>query len=129
MVLSEIVRMPEVSTPAACLAIRKESATGRRMFRWRKIADMPRTNLAHAARWSQFLFLAIASCWASNLARAQSSGSQSSTDNQPWTATTHLNSNNANPTHATESHAQSGNRTLDTRSLQHPASKHQYKPY
>src|SRR5260370_32748181 len=106
MVLSEIGRMPEVSMPAACLAIRKESGTGRRTFRRRKIADMPGTNLAHAARWSQFLFLAIASCWASNLARAQISDSHSSTDTQSWTATTDLNSNNANPTRATESHAQ-----------------------
>src|SRR5258708_32939729 len=118
MVLSEIVRMPEVSMPAACLAIRKESATGRRMFRRRKIADMLRTNLAHAARWSQFLFLAIASCWASNLARAQSSDSQSYTDHQSWTAATDLNSNNANPTRATENHAQTGNPTLETPSLQ-----------
>src|SRR5258708_2175933 len=111
------------------LQFEKESGTGRRMLRGRKIADMPGTNLAHAARWSQFLFLAIASCWASNLARAQSSGSQSSTDNQPWTATTDLNSNNANPTRATESHAQSGNRTLDTRSLQRRGSNGEYEPY
>src|SRR5258708_28809219 len=128
MVLSEIVR-PEVSMPAACLAIRKESATGRRTFRRRKIADMPGTNLAHAARWSQFLFLAIASCWASNLARAQSPDSHSSTDNQSWTATTDLNSNNANPTRATESHAQSGNRALDIRSLQRRGSNGDYEPY
>jgi hypothetical protein len=129
MVLSEILRMPEVSMPAACLAIRKESGTGRRMFRRRKIADMPTTNLAHAARWSQFLFLAIASCWAWNLAPAQSSDSQSSTDNQLWTATTDLNSNNANPTRSTESHAQSGNRTLDTHSLQRRSSNGDYEPY
>jgi len=90
---------------------------------------MPGTNLAHAARWSQFLFLAIASCWASNLARAQSSVSQSSTDNQSWTATTDLNSNNANPTRATESHAQSGNRTLETHSLQRRGSNGDYEPY
>src|SRR5260370_36204643 len=94
-----------------------------------KMAAGPRPNLAHAARWSHFLFLAIASCWASNLARAQSSGSQSSTDNQPWTATTDLNSNNANPTRATESHAQSGNRTLDTRSLQRRGSNGEHQPY
>ncbi len=99
------------------------------MLRRRKIADMPRPNLAHAARWSQFLFLAIASCWTSNLTRAQSSGSQSSTDNQPWTATTDLNSNNANPTRATESHAQSGNRTLETHSLQRRGSNGDYEPY
>src|SRR6266852_963337 len=129
MVLSEIVRMPEVSMPAACLAIRKESGTGRRMFRRRKIADMPRTNLARAARWSQFLFLVIASCWASTLVRAQSSDSQSSTENQSWTAATDLNSNNANPTRATESHAQSGNRTLDARSLQRRGSNGEYEPY
>ena len=90
---------------------------------------MPTKNLAHAARWSQFLFLAIASCWASNLVRAQSSDSQSSTDNQSWTATTDLDSNNANPTRATERHAQTGNRTLDTHSLQRRGSNGEYEPY
>ncbi len=99
------------------------------MFRRRKIADMPRTNLARAARWSQFLFLVVASCWASNLVRAQSSDSQSSTENQSWTATTDLDSNNANPTRATESHAQRGNRTLDTHSLRRRGSNGDYEPY
>jgi hypothetical protein len=90
---------------------------------------MPTTNLAHAARWSQFLFLAIASCWASSLARAQGSDPQSSAQNQSWTATTDLNSNNANPTRSTESHTQSGNRTLDTHSLQRRGSNGDFEPY
>jgi hypothetical protein len=56
---------------------------------------------------------------------------QSSDPSQPqsWTSTTELNSNNANPTRSSESHTQSGNRTVDTNSLQRRGSNGDFEPY
>jgi hypothetical protein len=81
------------------------------------------------ARFSRLLPV-IAVCFASRLALgAQTSDSQSPETNQSWTATTDLNNNNANPTRTTESHSQSGNRTLDTHSLQRRNSNGEFEPY
>jgi hypothetical protein len=44
-------------------------------------------------------------------------------------ASSELNSNNANPTRRTESHTQSGTRTLDTKSLQRRGSNGDFEPY
>jgi len=60
---------------------------------------------------------------------AQTPDTQPSTQDQSWTATTDLNSNNANPTRTTESHTQSGNRTVDTHTLQRLGSSGRYEPY
>lgn len=56
---------------------------------------------------------------------------QSSDPGQPqsWTSTTDLNSNNANPTRSSETHTQSGNRTVDTKSLQRRGSNGDFEPY
>ena len=70
----------------------------------------------------------MAFCLSSSLARAQTSDLQASED-QSWTTTSDLNSNNANPTRSTESHTQSGNRTVDTKSLQRRGSNGGFEPY
>ena len=86
---------------------------------------MSATNLSRVARLT---LMAIAVCLGSSLAlRAQTDSPPGA--NQSWTATTDLNSNNANPTRTTESHTQSGNRTLDTHSLQRRGANGDYEPY
>ncbi|HWY21158.1 MAG TPA: hypothetical protein VNX26_08060 [Candidatus Acidoferrum sp.] len=90
---------------------------------------MPTTTISRAARWGQWIFLAIALCFFSSVARTQTPDSQSAPGNQSWTATTDLNSNNANPIRTTASHTQSGNRTLDTNTLQRRGSNGEYEPY
>jgi hypothetical protein len=91
---------------------------------------MPKANVSRAARLSLLILLAIALCWVSGLAlSAQTADTQSPPQDQPWTATTDLKSNNANPTRTAESHTQSGNRTLDTHSLQRRGSNGDYEPY
>jgi hypothetical protein len=49
--------------------------------------------------------------------------------NKAWTATTELQSDNANPTRTVESHTQNGNRTVDNQSLQRRGSDGQFEPY
>jgi hypothetical protein len=91
---------------------------------------MPKANVSRIARLSLLILLAIALCCVSGLPlSAQTADTQSSPQDQSWTATTDLNSNNANPTRTTESHTQSGNRTLDTHSLQRRGSIGDYEPY
>jgi hypothetical protein len=85
------------------------------------------TTICQTARLTLFLLAAL--CFFPSLAPAQASDPQSTPENQSWTATTDLNSNNANPTRSTESHTQSGNRTLDTHSLQRRGSNGDYEPY
>lgn len=90
---------------------------------------MPRADISGVA---ELLSLALAAvlCFApSGALLAQTSDSQSSAQSQSWTATTDLNSNNANPTRSTESHTHSGNRTVDTRSRQRLGSDGQFEPY
>jgi len=90
---------------------------------------MPRTDISGVAEL-QSLALAAVLCFApSGALLAQTSDNQSSAQSQSWTATTDLNSNNANPTRSTESHTQNGNRTVDTRSLQRLGSDGQFEPY
>jgi hypothetical protein len=93
-----------------------------------KIRGMPGTSNSCAARWNQPLLLLMALCLSSSFARAQASDPQT-TPSQSWTATSDLNSNNANPTRSTESHHQSGNRTLDTKSIQRQVSNGNFEPY
>lgn len=104
------------------------------MTRWtlrvreQKIRSMPRTNIFRSARWTRPLLLLTALCLSPSLAQAQASDPQT-TQSQSWTATSDLNSNNANPMRSTESHHQSGNRTLDTKSLQRRGSNGDFEPY
>jgi len=85
-------------------------------------------NPSRVLRSSQLVFLAIGVCLGSSL-WAQTSDSQSSDANKSWTATTDLNSDNANPTRTIESHTQSGNRTVDTHSIQRRGSSGDFEGY
>lgn len=61
---------------------------------------------------------------------AQTSDSRTTEDpNQSWTATTDLKGNNVNPTRITESHTQTGDRALDTQSIQIRGFYGRFEPY
>jgi hypothetical protein len=83
------------------------------------------TTLSRVARPITYLLL-LPLCFSRSLVFGQSSETQ---QNQSWTSTTDLNSNNANPTRRSESHTQSGNRTIDTKSLQRRGSNGDFEPY
>jgi hypothetical protein len=72
---------------------------------------------------------AISVSLVSGFAFSQTSDSQTGEANKSWTSTTDLQSNGANPTRTTESHTQSGNRTLDNQSVQRRGSNGQFEPY
>jgi hypothetical protein len=59
--------------------------------------------------------------------------SAQSSDTQPtpqsWTDTSDLHTDGANPTHVTESHSQSGNRTVDHQSIERLGADGNYEPY
>jgi hypothetical protein len=74
------------------------------------------------------LLVALAICFGSSLV-LWAQNSDSASGDQSSMAITDLNSNNANPTRAVESHTQSGNRTLDTHSLQRRGADGQFEPY
>jgi hypothetical protein len=59
---------------------------------------------------------------------AQTSDSRS-VENKSWTATTDLKGNNLNPERIVESHSQTGNQTLDERSVQIRGSDGHFEPY
>jgi hypothetical protein len=91
---------------------------------------MPTTNVSGDAGWSRLWLPAIALYFVFSLPlSAQTTDTQAPAQDQSWTATTDLGSNNANPTRSTESHIQTGNRTLDTRSLQRRGSNGDFEPY
>ena len=73
--------------------------------------------------------LLVAVCCASKVTVSAQTPDQTTGPNQTWTATSDLNSNNANPTRTTESHTRNGNRTVDTHSLQRRGSDGQFEPY
>jgi len=73
--------------------------------------------------------LVVAVCCASNVTGSAQTPDQTTGPNQTWTATSDLNSNNANPTRTTETHTRNGNRTVDTHSLQRRGSDGQFEPY
>ena len=74
--------------------------------------------------------LAITAYFCCSLALwAQTSDSQSDEGNKFWTATTDSNSENAEPIRTTESHTQSGNRTLDKQLVERRGSDGGFVPY
>jgi hypothetical protein len=83
----------------------------------------------------RLMLLAIAAYFCSSLALwAQTSTSQTddaskSGSSTNWTATTESHSDNAEPLRTTESHTQSGNRTLDKQSVQRRGSDGSFEPY
>jgi len=60
---------------------------------------------------------------------AQTSDSPDGTSDKSWTATTDSKEDYANPTRTLESHTQSGNRTVDVRSLQTRGADGDFQPY
>ena len=82
------------------------------------------------ARLGQLMLLAIGIYFCSSPALwAQTSDSEREAASNSWTATTETQSGNINPTRNSESHTQSGNRTLDKQSLQRRGSDGQFEPY
>jgi hypothetical protein len=60
---------------------------------------------------------------------AQTSDSQSDVTSKSWTRTADLQSGGANPTRTVESHSQSGNRTVDSQSIQRRGADGDFEPY
>jgi hypothetical protein len=83
----------------------------------------------------RLMLLAIAAYFCSSLALwAQTSTSQTDDASKSgsaasWTATRESHSDNAEPLRTTESHTQSGNRTLDKQSVQRRGSDGSFEPY
>jgi hypothetical protein len=68
-------------------------------------------------------------CCALSLLAQTSDSTMTDQRNNSWTATTDSKGNNLNPTRIIESHSQSGNRTLDERSVQVRGSGGHFEPY
>jgi hypothetical protein len=82
-----------------------------------------------SASFGSSLLLVISTCCCFTLALwAQSSDSQANT-NQSWTDTSESQSGNTSPIRTVESHTQSGNRTVDSQSIQRLGSDGNYEPY
>src|SRR5208282_1689452 len=95
-----------------------------------RLSSNGRYRPSRAIRLSQFMLLAITAYFCSSLALwAQTSDSQTDEANKSWTATTDSHSENADPIRTTESHTQSGNRTLDRQSVQRRGSDGLFEPY
>ena len=76
------------------------------------------------------MLFAIAACFCCSLAVwAQTSDSQGDGANKSWTTTTETNGENAEPLRTVETHAQSGNRTLDKQMVQRRAMDGGFVPY
>jgi hypothetical protein len=60
---------------------------------------------------------------------AETSDSQTDDADKSWTATTESQSDNVNPTRTTESHTRTGNRTLDSQSVQRRGLDGHFEPY
>ena len=95
-----------------------------RWARGRQRSDLyPR--MSCVAPWIRSLLPAVGMFFCFSLAlSAQTAGSDNS-----WTATSDSQSDNANPTRTTESHTQSGNRTVDKQSIQRRDSDGQFEAY
>lgn len=95
---------------------------------------MPRMRLSNVyARlrcFSRIALLTAGVCLASSvLLRAQSSDPQTTDTDKPWTTTTETQPENANPTRTTESHTQSGNRTIDKQSTERLGMDGHFEPF
>ena len=107
------------------------------LFRWtpnvhsERMTGMPTTNIfgqdgpdgrprpLRAARLSLLMLLAVGAYFFSYPALwAQTSDSQTEDADKSWTTTTESQSDNVNPTRTAESHTRTGNRTLDSLSIQ-----------
>ena len=68
------------------------------------------------------LFL-VGACW------AQTPDSQGTDSDKSWRSATDLNAEDTNPTRTIRSHTQSGNRTVDVRSLETRGADGRFNPY
>jgi hypothetical protein len=100
---------------------------GRRSARPR--TDSPRIASAIRLKVLTIGCLAVAACFCFTVAlSAQTADSSSANANQSWTATSESQSDTG-PTRTSESHTQSGNRTVDNQFIQRRNSDGQYEPY
>ena len=60
---------------------------------------------------------------------AQAQDAQQNNTNESWTATTQTSVDNTNPSRTTESHAKSGNRSVDKQSIEVLGPDGEYQPY
>ena len=89
-----------------------------------------RSRTSCAARLSRLMLLIVLACFFAYPAIwAQTSDSQTSGADKSWTATTESESDNVNPTRTTESHTRTGNRTLDSKSVQSRGPDGHFEPY
>ncbi len=85
---------------------------------------------SRVAHLSRLMLLAVgAYFFACPALWAQASDSQTGDADKSWTATTESQSDNVNPTRTTESHTQTGNRTLDSQSVQRRGPDGHFEPY
>lgn len=82
-----------------------------------------------ALRLKQVLMIGGLCCCAVSLLAQTSDLKTTDQRNNSWTATTDLKANYVNPAHISESHSQSGNRTIDKQSVEILGSGGEYKPY
>jgi hypothetical protein len=76
------------------------------------------------------VLVVIGACWFYPSASAQTSDSRTAEEpTKSWTATTDLKGNNLSPARIIESHSQTGNRTLDERSVQVLGTGGHFEPY
>jgi hypothetical protein len=100
-----------------------------RSVRGRRVRTSP------SARLSQLILLVLGAYFCSGLAlsaqtsESPTSNTKTSDTNKSWTTTTELQRDNANPTRTLESHAQSGNRTMDNQSIERRGADGQFEPY
>ncbi len=101
------IGMPTVSTYARSACVTSQSADNRR-------------RASNGCRLGHVLLLAIGAylCLGLRLFAQTPDPLMTEEANKSWTATTDLNSSDANPTRIIESHSQNGKRTLDKRSVQ-----------
>lgn len=82
-----------------------------------------------AIRLVHLLLLAIGTCCCFTPRLFAQTSDSTSVENKSWTDTTDLKGNDLNPTRIIESHSQTGNRTLDERSVQIRGSDGHLEPY
>ncbi|HTA47987.1 MAG TPA: hypothetical protein VK930_00935 [Verrucomicrobiae bacterium] len=79
---------------------------------------------------ARIMLLAVGAYLSSGVAiKAQTSDSQSDIASRPWTRTADLQGGSANPTRTVESHTQSGNRAVDSESIQRRGADGDFEPY
>jgi hypothetical protein len=80
-------------------------------------------------RLVHLLLLAIGTCCCFTPRLFAQTSDSTSVENKSWTATTDLKTENVNPTRTIETHSQTGNRTIDTRSIQTRGADDRMEPH